>query len=170
LLLSVTTTASTQWVTTQLTSNNQKEIGAKIPDRFILTMGTFSKVEQSQSKSTSTNSPITVNLEISKAPRLNETAIIKLLIHSAVNADNTEGAIELPDAAIKIEGDIYWKGNLAQGVNVELVSKIKFVKEGNWEIKGYAKHEINKENYWGDVDYIYLNVTEASGSFGYKTN
>lgn len=141
----------------------------------ILVVGLFNAWPKSGTQTTqkSTQTPITVNLEISKAPKLEEVVTVKLKINlsafkTVFKAENTEAGIVLPDGAVKVDGGLDWKGDLIPEKPVELVAKIKFIKEGNWGIKGHAKYIIDAKNSWGDADYIYLNVSKHSGSFGFK--
>jgi hypothetical protein len=134
-----------------------------------LTMGKVGSEEQIEKRrQKSTHSPIIVNLEVSKAPYLNEIITVSLKINSVFEAKNTEAAIILPHGAIKVDGNLEWKGDLKRKIPVELIARIKFFKQGNWIIKGYAKHVLDKDTVWGDVDYVYLNVAEGSGSFGFE--
>jgi len=116
---------------------------------------------------TSTSSPITTEFHISKTPKLNEPVILTLKINSAFDAPNSEATIEIPEGAIKLEGDLSWKGDLMKNLPVQISAKIKFIREGDWTITGSAKHIIDESNYWGDIDYIYLCIKEDFGKIGF---
>jgi len=106
----------------------------------------------------STHSPIIVDLEVDGQPRLHEFITIRLNVRSAFDATNTTAAIVLPEGVIKVDGSLEWQGDLERHKPIELLARIKFVKSGKLEISGYAKHVIDEETSWGDVDYVYLNV------------
>jgi hypothetical protein len=108
----------------------------------------------------STNSPIIVSLKVSERPRLHEIITIRLKIHSAFDAKNTTAAIVLPEGIMKVDGSLEWQGDLEREKPIELLARIKFLQSGKFSISGFAKHVIDEENSWGDVDYVYLNVIE----------
>ena len=110
-------------------------------------------------------SPIVLDLVMAKAPRVGEAAIVTCSIKSAFDAPASVATIELPEGAVLLDGNLEWSGDLRQDVPVQLSATIRFVEEGEWVIKAVAKHVIDEQNWWGDEDYIYLTVTEESGSF-----
>lgn len=126
------------------------------------------KIREENTQDKSTNSPITVDVRISKAPKINENVKLFFTITSAFDAPNSIAEIELPEGAILVNGNLNWKGDLIKNIPVQLSSTIKFIKEGNWTIKTFAKQIFDEENWWGDVDYIYLNVTKKAGQFGFS--
>ena len=109
--------------------------------------------------------PIIVELGLSKAPKLDETVELNWIIRAVWDMPNCEGRVELPEGAIKVAGDLVWSGALKQDIPVQLSATIKFVKEGEWAIRGVAKGIIDENNSWSDVDYIFLKVTKDSGQF-----
>jgi len=128
----------------------------------------FELTQRTTDEPATTRTPITVKLEISKAPKLNEDVLVKCIVTSILDAPKTVIKIELPEAAIKLSGDLNWEGDLIQGVPVELSIKVRFIEEGNWTIRATAIHMVDEQNSWGDVDSIYLNVTKESGEFGFS--
>jgi len=136
---------------------------------ILLVIGCVQESEQiDKSISTkSTSSPITTKLDISNVPKLNEQVILTLTINSAFDAQDSEASIEIPEGAIKLNGDLSWKGDLKENVPVQISTEIKFIQEGNWDIKGSAKHIIDESNVWGDVDYVYLCIKEDFGKIGF---
>ena len=118
---------------------------------------------------TSTSSPITVKLEMSKAPRLNEPVMITCTVISVFSAPNSVAQIELPSGATLIDGNLSWQGDLEPGSPVHLSGTIKFIEEGQWIIKAFAKHIIDDNNCWGDGKFIYVTVTKYSGKYGFTT-
>ncbi|MCJ7646851.1 hypothetical protein MUO65_08165 [bacterium] len=126
------------------------------------------KVEKrNEAKQKTVYSPIEVTLKISKAPRLNQIVDLTCTIVSAMDAPNSKAEIELPEEAVKVSGNLKWKGDLKKKHPVTLNTKIKFIKEGKWVIKASAKHIIDEENWWGDIDYLYLTVKKDSGETGW---
>lgn len=115
----------------------------------------------------SVSSPITIELAMSKAPRLNEPARITCTIKSAFPAPNSVAQVELPSGATLIDGNLSWQGDLEPGSPVRLSGTIKFVEEGQWTIKAFAKYIISEQTCWGDGEYIYVTVTKYTGKFGW---
>jgi hypothetical protein len=109
--------------------------------------------------------PISIKLGMTKAPKLDETAELTWTIRAVWDMRNCEGRVELPQGAIKVAGDLVWSGALKRDVPVQLSATIKFVKEGEWAIRGVAKSIIDEKNSWSDVDYLFLKVTRYSGQF-----
>jgi hypothetical protein len=86
-----------------------------------------------------TNSPITLELTMSKAPSLNETAMTTCTVKSVFPAPNSVAQVDLPSGAILIDGNLSWQGDLEPGSPVQLSGTIKFIEEGQWTIKAFAK-------------------------------
>lgn len=119
-------------------------------------------------KSRTPSTPITLKLQIAKAPRLDEDVLVTGIAKSAYDAPRTVARVELPKGAILVSGKLNWTGDLVAGVPVELSAIIRFIKEGNWIIRATAIHKVDEQNSWGDVQSIYLNVTKESGKFGFS--
>jgi hypothetical protein len=135
---------------------------------LFLMLGCSTPVEKPPSAS-STSSPITVELAMSKAPRLNEPAMITCIVKSVFPAPNSVAQVELPSGATLIDGNLSWQGDLEPGSPVQLSGTIKFIEEGKWTIKAFAKYIIDDNSCWGDGEYIYVTVTKDTGKFGFTT-
>ena len=109
--------------------------------------------------------PTTVDLEMSKAPKLNEIVEVAWTIRSTEVVPNCVASVELPEGAIKIDGDLSWSGALKQDIPVQLFATIKFVKEGDWAIRAVARRIVDEISGWSDVDYIFLTVKKDQGEF-----
>jgi hypothetical protein len=150
------------WVTVGGAGNSADDTGyGAVADHHLpprtaqITLQTF----DSSTAQASAHSPIIVDLEVDEQPVLHQIVVIRLKIQSAFDASNTKAAIVLPEGVIKVDGTLEWQGDLEQKKPVELLARVKFVQAGELMISGYAKHIIDEDNSWGDVDYLYLNVT-----------
>lgn len=113
------------------------------------------------------SSPLNVKLSISKVPTLNEQIKVTCLVDSIFNAPNTSAEIILPEGAVLVNGSLSWQGNIEADNSFSFSVWIMFEKAGNWTIKANARHIIDKENWWGDNDYVYLNVGADFSSMGF---
>jgi hypothetical protein len=119
--------------------------------------------------SSDTSTPITVELILSKAPRLEEPAELIFIFSSVLDAPRTTAEIVLPEGAVLLDGKLNWSGDLAANQPVQIQATMKFIKEGNWMIEAKARHELENGDVWADAAYIYLFVTKNRGQVGYAT-
>lgn len=56
--------------------------------------------------------PLEVELSISNAPALNETAELTCVVTSVRDAKNTTARIELPEGFILVSGNLTWEGDI----------------------------------------------------------
>jgi len=114
------------------------------------------------------SSPISVDLEMEKAPRLEEAVTLTCTVKSiGYDGPASTASIELPEGAVLVNGDLKWEGDLKADIPIQFTATIKFVKEGYWKIKAVANRVVNEYSIWGDMDSIFLRVTEESGEFGW---
>ncbi|MDD3292355.1 MAG: PKD domain-containing protein [Methanocellales archaeon] len=97
-----------------------------------------------------------INLSISNAPALNQTA--ELTCEMLIESTNTTTEIELPEGFELVSGNLTWKDG---GGSVT----VKAVKTGNWTVTAAAEHYVVTENGtlchdWGSVDRVYIAVRE----------
>lgn len=111
--------------------------------------------------------PIGVDLEMSKAPKLNEIVELTCTVSSVFDWDmpNCVANVELPNGAVKVDGDLSWSGAIEKDIPVQFSATIKFVEEGVWVIEATATEFLDDDNSWGDITAICLNVTEDQGRF-----
>jgi len=111
--------------------------------------------------------PIGVDLEMSKAPKLNEIVELTCTVNSVFDMDmpNCVANVELPNGAVKVDGDLSWSGAIEKDIPVQFSATIKFVEEGVWVIEATATEFLDDDNSWGDITAICLNVTEDQGRF-----
>ena len=100
--------------------------------------------------------PQRINLSISNAPALNQTA--ELVCEMLIESTNTTTEIELPGGFELVSGNLTWKDGGGSVI-------VKAVKTGNWTIAAAAEHYVVTENGalchdWGRVDRIYVAVRE----------
>jgi len=114
------------------------------------------------------STPITVELILSKAPRLEESAELTFTISSVLDAPGTTAEIVLPEGSALVDGKLTWSGDLAANQPVRLQAKMKFVEEGNWTIEAKARRELDSGDVWADAAYIYLHITESAGKVGFS--
>jgi len=103
--------------------------------------------------------PIGVNLSISNAPALNETAELTCTMTSSIDAPNTTAQIILPEGLELVSGDCSWHGDIVANVQESFNVIIKSVKTGNWTIEARARHPISNGWYVGS-DYLYISVSK----------
>ncbi len=119
--------------------------------------------------------PMTVQVDIPKAPRLDEAVELTWTINSIrdiadvngwVNFRRMEGAeeVEVPAEDILVEGDLNWEGSLKKDTPVQLSAIIRFPAEGDWEIEARAR---SPEQEGGCADGLFLNVGKEKGRWGW---
>jgi hypothetical protein len=121
--------------------------------------------------------PITVELDISKAPGLDETVELTWVINtirdlsevkSEIEFYHMEGTdrIEVPAEDVLVDGDLRWEGSLTKNSPVQLSATIGLHQEGDWEIHAsadcYAEVEPINSGY-----IIFLNVVKEKGRWGW---
>jgi hypothetical protein len=113
------------------------------------------------------STPITVQLIISTAPRLNEQADLTFTITSVKDAPNTTATITLPEGTDLISGDLEWIGDLIAYEPHTMQATIMFVTNGNKTLEAKALCDIGNGDVWGDAAYIYLNTMIEAGHNGF---
>jgi hypothetical protein len=109
-------------------------------------------------------SPMNVNLSLSNAPPLNQTAKLTCAVSSIEDAPNTTAEIVLPEGFELINGDIIWNGNIPRDGEIEFNVTIKSIKNGNWTIEASAKCMISHDSWFENGDRIYIFVSEDKAS------
>ncbi len=112
--------------------------------------------------------PILVTLILSKAPKLNEPADVRLVIQSILDAPGTSAEITLPEGTQVNSGQTTWSGELKANQPVTLSANIQFTRPGNLTIQGRARSQQPNGDIWADLASIYLNVTEKAGKVGFS--
>lgn len=77
-----------------------------------------------------------------------------------VNWPDTRAEITLPEGLKLVEGNLTWHGSIVGNDIVELKAKVRAIQNGEWRIKGYAEYILDKNNWIGDEEQLYLLVTE----------
>lgn len=119
--------------------------------------------------------PMTVQVDISKAPRLDEAVELTWTIKSIrdmaevngwVNFRRMEGTeeVEVPAEDILVEGDLNWEGSLKKDIPIQLSAIIRFPEEGDWRIQARARAP---EQEGGCADSLFLNVGVEEGRWGW---
>jgi len=104
--------------------------------------------------------PMEVNLSISSAPALNETAQLICTITSVVDAPNTTAQITLPEGFELISGNLSWHGDIVANGQESFNVVIKSVKTGIWTIEAGAGYPIIPYDWCGASDYLFISVSE----------
>jgi hypothetical protein len=118
---------------------------------------------------------MTVQVDISKAPRLDEAVELTWTINSIrdmsevngwVNFRRMEGTeeVEVPAEDILVEGDLNWEGSPKKDIPIQLSAIIRFPAEGDWEIEARAR---SPEEEGGCADSLFLNVGAEEGRWGW---
>ena len=121
--------------------------------------------------------PVIAELDLSKPPKLGETAELTWSITSIKDFENAnvwiefrlleaESSREITPAAesILVEGNMEYEGAIAKGVPVSASAIVKFPSEGDWEIT--LRFFASKDSF-NAGDSIFLNVTEDRGRWGW---
>ena len=133
---------------------------------FVVTIFFFSITPQIVTADVKT--PISVQLAISSPPILNEIVQVNCAISSVLDAPNSTAEIILPEGAHLVSGNLKWSGDLLRDVPVLFSVYIVFVESGNWTIKALARHVLDTENSWGDLDAVHVNVGPITGALGFS--
>ena len=112
-----------------------------------------------QGNTSTTSTGITSKLDISKAPTLNETAEITLMVTTIRNASNASVEIKLPEGFELISGNLNWNGEPIENQPRKLNIIVKAVKTGDWTIYGGGS---------GQDDYIYISINDNSATINDK--
>jgi len=125
--------------------------------------------------------PVAIDLDISKAPRVGEEAVLTYRIRSFNEVTDfsaelqvfkrTVGVAEvrIPVESIMSSGISTWQGDLIPGEPVVVTCTIVFPEEGDWKINAYGNSLARKQvNRIGYIDYIKMNSTDTRGSFGWE--
>jgi hypothetical protein len=125
--------------------------------------------------------PVVIDLDISKAPQVGEQAVLTYRIKSLYEVADftthyriykrTEGnaEIDIPIENVVLGADLTWEGDLILGKPVVVTSTVVFPEAGDWKIGVYGNSKARKEiNYAGYSDYIWLNITDVRGSYGWE--
>jgi hypothetical protein len=116
------------------------------------------------------SSPIKVNLSISKLPVLDEPVEITCNVSSIDDMPNSTAQIQLSQGASLISGILEWQGDLEANVPISFSAQIVFTKTGHQTIEATARHVIDDNNSWGDIDIIYLDIGSESSTFGWPAS
>ncbi len=121
------------------------------------------------SKPSDPSPPITVKMTLSKAPRLNETADIVMVVNTIADTPDTTVSYEFPDSVVFESGSLNWKGDLKQKEPLTLKATIKITREGQLTLMGKASSKQSNGDVWADAAYIYLTVHKDAGFAGWAT-
>jgi hypothetical protein len=120
-----------------------------------------------KSNDADSHTPITVHLSMSKLPRLDEDTEVTCMVSSAADAIDTSASIILPSDALLVSGNTHWNGPLYAGQYISFSATIRFQAEGRKIVRALARHVIDQENSWGDLDTIYINVGTSRSTKGF---
>lgn len=117
-------------------------------------------IEKGEKETGAPSTPISVSLStLADEPKLNEIIEITCAVSSILDAPDTSAEIILPEGVDLISGDVSWKGDLRANAPISFSAKIKLTEAKNLEIGAVARHIIDEENSWGDIDVLYFNYT-----------
>jgi len=74
----------------------------------------------------------------------------------------TNVQIKLPEGLALAKGDLSWLGDIPANGIIEVKSVIKAINVGNWTIEATAGYSVTEDSYYGDVDRLYISVSEDS--------
>lgn len=106
--------------------------------------------------------PIDVELSLPKVPKLGQSSQLVCTVSSAFDAPMTNIQIMLPEGLALVKGDFSWLGDIPANGMIKVKSVIKAIDVGNWTIEATAGYSVTKDSYYGDVDRLYISVSEDS--------
>jgi|GEM_PF-1999388 hypothetical protein len=123
----------------------------------------------------SPSSSVNMELSLSQAPKLGESAELTCTVNLKKPADNVTIEIDLPEGIERLSGDLNWFGDIPSGgtrnaanwedqvdKKVELKASVKAIKTGEWVIQARAWYSLGPGFVRADAKYIFLNVTTDS--------
>lgn len=122
----------------------------------------------SESATTPPANPMKVDLSISNAPALNETAELTCTITSHYDAPNVTTEIILDNGLELVAGDLVWEGDLAADTPIRFKATIKSIKTGDWIIQAKAGYSPDEGAYYMDGSGLYISVGEDSATVGHR--
>jgi len=108
--------------------------------------------------------PVKVDLSISNAPALGETAELTCTITSHYDAPNVTAQIILDDGLELVAGGLGWKGDIAIDTPVQFKVTIKSIKIGDWIIQAKAGYSPHEGAYDMGHDGLYISVSQDSAT------
>ena len=102
------------------------------------------------------SSPIRVDISLSNAPALNQTAMITVTLYSPRYRDNVSSRIFLSEGISFLEGDMSWEGFLYENSTIKFNATVKIIKTGDFDITARAFIE----NEGAGRDILYLRILE----------
>jgi len=117
-----------------------------------------------ESATTPPANPMKVDLSISNAPALGETAELTCTITSHYDALNVTAEIILDSGFELVAGDLVWEGDLAVDTPIQFKATIKSIKIGNWIIQAKAGYSPYEGAYYTDGGGLYISVGEDSAT------
>jgi hypothetical protein len=112
------------------------------------------------------STPITVDLELDRLPRLDEEATATCVVTSSMDAPGTNVTIEIPETATH-EGDVSWQLELRAGQPVTVSAGVTFREAGNAAVYCRALRPIDERNIWGDLAAYYFHIGRNDSGPGY---
>jgi hypothetical protein len=122
--------------------------------------------------------PVTLELDISKLPRVGEEVLLTCRISSIIDYPDYSARVSLwkrvegqqisqvPEGSILLAGDLKWGGDLKKGESVEFSATIKFPEEGDWEIRALGDHPKYPGNFFTDT--IQISIRTDRQFFGWE--
>jgi hypothetical protein len=107
---------------------------------------------------TDVNSPLSIKLNLSQIPLLDQPTNVSCEVNSAFDSPNTTAILNLPDGSILLTGNLNDRWDLKANVPAYLNATIKFTKSGEFQIEAIARRMIDTENSWADIDVRYVTI------------
>lgn len=104
--------------------------------------------------------PITATLSLEGITSLGEEGELFFMVTSKVWLPKTEIRVMLPKGISRINGDLFWTGDISAGQTVEIQARVRAEKEGEWVIEGNAKSTLGA-NVVGKSDFLYVSISQS---------
>jgi hypothetical protein len=122
-------------------------------------------------------SPITVELDIPKPPRLNEPVQLTWSLNSIRDVDGVTGRVEfghlegitganVPAEDMLIDGDLTWQGSLKKNDTLHFSATIKFPLEGDWAIRAHGDSYVEEQPI-NSTSPLFLHIDKDKSRWGW---
>lgn len=105
------------------------------------------------------STPMNVNISLSGISAIGEEGYLVVSVNSEEPAINTEIKVSIPEGFSKVSGNLSWVGDIAVGQTIEVQTRVKIMKVGDWIVRGEA---ISRSNgaIFGKSAFLYVAVSE----------
>jgi len=115
------------------------------------------------------STPIEAVVAIDHIPPVGTATRITCTVSSTFDAPGTTVALELPDSAEVVSGDISWQGDLYPDNPRVVSATVVFNAPGDAAVFCRALRTVSADEVWGDLAELYLNIGNNQSNLGYAS-